>query len=103
MHVYAKHNAHGALIHHSRLALVVHDGTRAHHVADALDVELATERIGAPQQKVVVASQNLLRLTACKWRVLLVDPAAVILFALELNHLVAAVIDLEQTNTQAPS
>lgn len=102
MHVYVKRNAHGALIHHPRLTLIVHDGPRAHHVADALDVELATERIGAPQQKVVVASQNLLKLTACKWRVLLVDPAAVLLFALELNHLVAAVIDLEQTNTQTP-
>ena len=101
-HVHVKRNAHGALIHHPRLALVVHDGPRAHHVADALDVELAAERIGAPQQKVIVASQNLLKLAARKWRVLLVDPAAVLLFALELNHLIAAVIDLEQTNTQTP-
>lgn len=102
MHVHVKRNAHGTFVHHPRLTLIVHDGPRAHHVVDALDVELATERIGAPQQKAVVASQNLLKLTACKWRVLLVDPAAVLLFALELNHLVAAVIDLEQTNTQTP-
>lgn len=99
-HVYVKRNAHGVLIHHPRLALVVHDSPRAHHVADALDIELAAERIGAPQQKVVVASQNLLKLAARERRVLLVDPAAVLLFALEVNHLVAAVIDLEQTNTQ---
>lgn len=101
-HVHVKRNAHGAFVHHPRPTLIVHDGPRAHHVADALDVELATERIGAPQQKVVVASQNLLKLTACKRRVLLVDLAAVLLFALEFNHLVAAVIDLEQTNTQTP-
>lgn len=100
--VHVKCNVHGALIHHPRLALVVHDGPRAHHVADALDVELAAERIGTPQQKVIVDSQNLLKLAARKWRVLLVDPAAVLLFALKLNHLVAAVIDLEQTNTQTP-
>ena len=100
--VHVKRDAHGALIHHPRLALVIHDGPRAHHVADALDVELAAERIGAPQQKVVVSGQNLLKLVARKWRVLLVDPAAVLLFALKLNHLVAAVIDLEQTNTQTP-
>ena len=100
--VHVKCNAHGALIHHPRLALVVHDGPRAHHGADALDVELAAERIGTPQQKVIVDSQNLLKLAARKWRVLLVDPAAVLLFALKLNHLVAAVIDLEQTNTQTP-
>ena len=49
--------------------------------------------MGAPQQKVIIASQNLLELAARERRVLLVDPAAVLLFALELNHLVAAVVD----------
>ena len=102
MHVHVKRNAHGTFVHHPRLTLIVHDGPRAHHVADAIDVELATERIGAPQQKVVVASKNLLKLATRERCVLLVDPTAVLLFALELNHLVAAVVDLEQTNTQAP-
>lgn len=101
-HVYVKRNAHGALIHHPWLALVVHNSPRANHVADALDVELAAERIGAPQQKVIVASQNVLKLATRERRALPVDPTAVLLFALKLNHLVAAVIDLEQTNTQTP-
>ncbi len=101
-HVHVRRNAHGTFVHHPRLTLIVHDDPQAHHVTDTLDVELAAERIGAPRQKVIVASQNLLKLAARKWRVLLVDPAAVLLFALKLNHLVAAVIDLEQTNTQAP-
>lgn len=101
-HVHVKRNAHGALVHHPRLPLVVHDGPRAHHVADALDVELAAQLVGTSQQKVVLAGQDALKLVARERRVLLVDPAAVLLFALELNHLVAAVIDLEQTNTQTP-
>ena len=94
-HILIKGDAHRALVHDPRFALIIHDYAGTQKLRDTLIIEFPAEILLGLQKKRIFSRQNFLKFRAGQDGILLIDPAAELLFALQLNDPVTVVINAD--------